>query len=46
MATHQWQCKYCGKKSSLIVSDNPKPPIFSGKCPNSPDGKHVLIKIK
>lgn len=47
---HQWQCMYCGKRTSVKSTSNPNPipPMMPGKCPNNPSGKeakHVLIKI-
>ncbi len=48
MASHQWQCSECGKKSGLLVSSNsnPNPSNVGGKCPSTTNGQHILIKIK
>ena len=46
--TFQWQCRYCGQRTSRKVTSNPHPPTpqIPGKCPSNPSGKHVVERIE
>lgn len=48
MASFAWQCTKCGKTISKATNTPTPPPTptMSGKCPATPTGKHIVVRIK
>lgn len=45
MASQKYQCSKCGKVAMASSAGTPPSPTGNGKCPATPTGNHIFIKI-